>query len=243
MPRRYLPNTDPSRIKALQKAVNMEGYKENGQLVLSYQTIRDARLILNKFRNAQSQYQQYRNQFMKINKDYKEEAHMARMYVSHFIQVLNMAIRRGELKKDIKEGYGLNPNSFVLPPLDTDSDIEKWGKSVIAGEEKRISRGGVPIYNPNIAKVKVHWSIFADHYYNVSRLKANAEKYRQELVQMRPIVDDLLHDLSNQVKNFYADYPLQQSIDKCTRFGLIFYLSSDEKKQIEAEKLQNTIEF
>jgi len=243
MPRRYLPNSDPSRIKALQKAVNMEGYKENGQLVLSYQTTRDARLLLNKFRNAQSQYQQYRNQFLKSNKGYKEEAYAARMYVSHFIQVLNMTIRRGELKKDIKEGYGLDLNNYALPPLDTDADIEKWGKLIIAGEEKRISRGGVPIYNPNIAKVKVHWSIFADHYYNVSRLKANAEKYRQELVQMRPIVDDLLHDLWNQVRNFYADLPLQQSIDKCSQFGLVFYLSSSEKKQIEAEKLQNIIDF
>ena len=56
-------------------------------------------------------------------------------------------------------------------------------------------------------------------------------------------IDRLTHDLSNQVKNFYADYPLQQSIDKCAQFGLIFYLSSEEKKQIEAEKLQNTIEF
>lgn len=243
MPRRYLPNSDPSRIKALQKAMNMEGYKENGQLVLSYQTTRDARLLLNKFRNAQSQYQQYRNQFLKSNKGYKEEAYAARMYVSHFIQVLNMTIRRGELKKDIKEGYGLDLDSYALPPLDTEADIEKWGKLIIAGEEKRISRGGVPIYNPNIAKVKVHWSIFADHYYNVSRLKANAEKYRQELVQMRPIVDDLLHDLWNQVRNFYADLPLQQSIDKCSQFGLVFYLSSSEKKQIEAEKLQNIIDF
>ena len=243
MPRRYLPNSDPSRIKALQKAVNMEGYKENGQLVLSYQTTREARLLLNKFRNTQSQYQQYRNQFIKINKGYKEEAHVARMYVSHFIQVLNMAIRRGELKKDIKEDYGLSPDNYTVPLLKSEASIEKWGKLVIAGEEKRISKGGVPIYNPNIAKVKVHWSIFADHYYNVSRLKANAEKYRRELVKMRPIVDDLLHDLSNQVKNFYADLPLQQSIDKCSQFGLIFYLSSNEKKQIEAEKLQNTIEF
>ncbi len=227
----------------MQKAVNMEGYKENGQLVLSYQTTRDARLLLNKFRNAQSQYQQYRSQFLKINKGYKEEAHVARMYVSHFIQVLNMAIRRGELRPDIKTGYGLDPDSFALPPLATEAEVEKWGKLVIAGEEKRISRGGVPIYNPNIAKVKVYWSIFADHYYNISRLKANAEKYRQELVQMRPIVDDLLHDLWNQVRAFYADLPLQQSIDKCSRFGLVYYLSANEKKQIEAEKLQNTIDF
>jgi hypothetical protein len=243
MPYRRLPKTDLSRIKALQKAVSMEGYKENGQLVLSYQTIRDAQQLLSKFRSSQIQYQQYYDQFLKTDKSYKDEANVARMYVSHFIQVLNMTIQRGELKKEIKEDYGLEPDSFTVPSLKTESDIEKWGKKIIDGEEKRISRGGVPIYNPNIAKVKVYWSIFADHYRNVSSLKNNAEKFRGELVQMRPIVDDLLLDLWNQVENFYSELPMQQSLEKCSQFGLIYYLRTSEKKQIEAEKLQNFIDF
>ncbi len=243
MPYRRLPKTDLSRIKALQKAVSMEGYKENGQLVLSYQTIRDAQQLLSKFRSAQSQYQQYYSQFLKTDKGYKDEARIARMYVSHFIQVLNMTIQRGELKKDIKEFYGLEPDDFTLPSLKAEPDIVKWGEKIIAGEEKRVSRGGVPIYNPNIAKVKVYWSIFADHYHGVSTLKNNAEKYREELVQMRPIVDDLLLDLWNQVENFYSELPMQQSLEKCAQFGVIYYLRTSEKKQIEAEKLQNFIDF
>jgi len=243
MPYRRLPKTDMSRIKALQKAISMEGYKENGQLVLSYQTIRDAQQLLSKFRSVQSQYQQYYNQFLKTDKGYKDEARVARMYISHFIQVLNMTIQRGELKKEIKEDYGLDPDNFTLPSLKSEADIEKWGRKIIAGEEKRISKGGLPVYNPNIAKVKVYWSIFSDHYRSVTGLKANAEKYREELVKMRPIVDDLLLDLWNQVENFYSELPMQQSIDKCAQFGIIYYLRTSEKKQIEAEKLQNFIDF
>jgi hypothetical protein len=243
MPFSNLPKSDPSRIKALQKAVSMEGYKENGQLVLSYQTTLDAQRLLSKFRHFHTQYRQYYTQFVKTGKAYKNEANVARMYVSHFIRVLNMAIQRGELKKEIKEDYGLAPDDFTLPSLKNEAEIEKWGRLIIAGEEKRISRGGVPIYNPNIAKVKVYWSIFADHYHTVSGLKTNAEKYRQELVQMRPVVDDLIHDLWDQVKNFYSELPMQQSIDKCSRFGMVFYLRKSEKKQLEAEKLQNFIEF
>jgi len=243
MPYRRLPKTDLSRIKALQKAVSMEGYKEKGQLVLSYQTIRDAQRLLSKFRSTQMQYQQYYNRFLKTGQAYKDEVRIARMYVSHFIQVLNMAILRGELKKEIKEDYGLEPDSYVLPPLKSEADVEEWGKKIIAGEEKRISKGGVPIYNPNIAKVKVYWSIFADHYHNVNGLKTNAEKYRKELVQMRPVVDDLLLDLWNQVESVYADLPMQQSLEKCAQFGIIYYLRTSEKKQIEAEKLQNFIDF
>ena len=243
MPYRRLPKTDLSRIKALQKAVSMEGYKENGQLVLSYQTIRDAQQLLSKFRSSQRQYQQYYDLYISTGKDYKEEARVARLYVSHFIQVLNMAIQRGELRSDIKTGYGLDPDSYTLPSLTSEADLAEWGKKIIAGEEQRVQQGGVPIYNPNIAKVKVHYSIFADHYFSSSTYKANAEKHRIELVHLRPMVDDLLLDLWNQVEAFYAEYPFSERIEHGTQFGLIYYLRDTEKKQIEAEKLQSRLDF
>lgn len=243
MPYRRLPKTDLSRIKALQKAVSMEGYKEDGQLVLSYQTIRDAQQLLSKFRNAQRQYQQYHDQYIATGQDYKKEAAVARLYVSHFIQVLNMTILRGELRSDIKTGYGLDPESNALPPLTSDKDLAAWGKKIIEGEEQRVQKGGVPIYNPNIAKVKVHYSIFADHFYNVNTYKQNAEKHRNDLVQMRPWVDDLLLDLWNQVEAFYAERPLSVRIEKGAQFGLIYYLRDNEKKEIEAEKLQSRLDF
>lgn len=243
MPYRRLPNTDLSRIAALQAAIKMEGHKENGELVLSYQTIRDAQQILTKFRNEQRQYQQYYDQFLKMSKSFREEQRTAHMYVSHFIQVLNMAILRGELRKDIKTGYGLEPDNFKVPTLKSDHDIAEWGEKIIKGEEQRIAHGGVPIYNPNIAKVKVHYSIFADHYYNINTLKKNIAKHLQELTDMRPMVDDLLQDMWNQVENCYSDYPLSVKFEKCQQYGIVYFLRSSEKKQIEAEKMQSRLEF
>ena len=243
MPYRRLPKTDRSRIMALQKAISMEGYKEDGQLVLSYQTIRDAQQLLNQFRNVQSQYEQYNTQFHKTIKTYHDEMRIARMYVSHFIQVLNMAIERGEIKSEVRTEYGLAPESAKVPSLKTDADVAGWGKKIIEGEEARIQHGGIPLYNPNIAKVKVYYSIFADHYFNLCGLRQNAEKYRQTLVQMRPVVDDLLLDLWNQVENFYAGKPLSVWMDRGAKFGLIYYLKTKAKKQIEAEKLQGLLDF
>lgn len=243
MPYRRLPNTDLTRIAALRKAVNMEGHKENGQLVLSYQTIRDAQQLLSKFSSIQRQYQQYHDQFLKLSKGYREEEHTARMYVSHFIQVLNMTIARGELRADIKKIYELDPDSDKLPTLKHEDDLAKWGETIIRGEETRIAQGGVPIYNPNIAKVKVHYSIFAERYYSVKTLRQNAAKHLEEITNMRPMVDDLLEDIWNQVENFYMDLPLGLRIQKCSQFGLIYYVRQSEKRKIEAEKMQSSLDF
>lgn len=242
MPYRRLPNTDLTRIKALQKAISMEGHKENGQLVLSYQTIRDAQQLLTKFSDAQRKYSQYREQFLNTDKGYKEEARVARMYIKHFLTVLDMAIERGEIRSDVLPGYGITPGD-KMPTVTSEADIVEWGKNIIAGEELRVSHGGVPLYNPNIAKVKVYYSIFTEHYFGINGLKQNAEKYRQQLVLMRPEVDDLILDLWNQVENFYYEQPLSVLLEKSSQYGLIYYLRTKEKKQIEAERLQNLIDF
>lgn len=243
MPFRRLPNSDPSRILALQKAISKEGYKEDGQLVLSYQTIRDVQQLYSKFRNAHRQYRQYHDMYLAAVKTCRETKATVQMYLKHFVKVLNMCIERGELRADIRQGYGLDPDSASLPPLTKDSDIYSWGRKIIEGEEKRVQQGGVPLYNPNIAKVKVHYSIFADQYFNMTTYKQNAEKYRKELLKMRPLVDDLLLDLSIQIENFYAKLPAAECLKKCESFGISFYPYNSSKKQSEADKLQNLLDF
>lgn len=243
MPYRRLPKTDLGRIKALQKIVSMEGHKENGQLVLSYQTIRDTQQLLSRFRNAHRQYQQYYDQSLVIGKEVKKGATMARLYVSHFIQVLNMCIQRGELPGDIKVGYGLDPATSTKPSLTADKDLAYWGQKIIEGEENRVRQGGLPIYNPNIGKVKVYYSIFAEQYYSGLTYKQNAEKHRSELSDLRPLVDDLLEDVWNHVEAFFSSLPLTLRMAKYEQFGLTYYLHAKEKKQAEAEKLQSRLDF
>ena len=117
MPYRRLPNTDLSRIKALKQAIDMEGVKFNDQLVLSYRTIQDASMVLNKFQKAQKLYQQNYDNQLKMGKTFRVETQTAKMYISHFIQVMNMAIQRGEIRKDVKTSYGLDPNNNNVPDL------------------------------------------------------------------------------------------------------------------------------
>jgi len=89
---------------------------------------------------------------------------MARLYISHFIQVLNLAVIRNEIRALQKELYGLNVQENALPDLSSETALADWGRKVIEGERKRMGQGGIPIYNPTIAKVKVHYDIFMESY-------------------------------------------------------------------------------
>lgn len=243
MPYRRLPNTDLARIYALQKAVEMEGFREKGELVLSYQTTQDAQQFLTKFQRAHRKYQQCYDLHSNSSKTYRKELQMARLYISHFIQVLNMAIMRGELRKEIKAAYGLPIDNYNNPDLNSETAIQEWGERIIKAEEERTLKGGVPIYNPTIAKVKVHWGVFNDHLYNQRLLRTNAAKALEEVAEMRPQADDIILDIWNQVEHTYQDLPIGARMEKCKPFGLIYYYRTSEKAKMRAEQIQHSIDF
>jgi hypothetical protein len=243
MPYRRLPNTDLARIYALEKAVENEGYKEAGQLVLSYQTIRDASTFLPKFKRAQTTYAQCYDQQARSSKDYRPALRMARLYLSHFIQVLNMAIQRGELRQEIRSYYGMNPENLSAPNLLSEAAVYEWGAKVIKGEDERIAAGGVPIYNPTIAKVKVHYNIFADLYYTQKMLQQATAKATDALAEMRPMADTLILDIWNQVEHAYQDRPMEERLELTGRFGVIYYYRSTEKARIKAQEMQGALSF
>lgn len=243
MPYRRLPNTDLARIYALQKAVEMEGYREKGELVLSYQTTQDAQQFLTKFQRAHRKYQQCYDLHSTSSKTYRKELQMARLYISHFIQVMNMAIMRGELRKEIKTAYGLPVDNYNNPDLNSENAVQEWGEKIIKAEEERTLKGGVPIYNPTIAKVKVHWGVFNDHLYNQRLLRSNAAKALEEVAEMRPQADDIILDIWNQVEHFYEGLPIEAKMEKCKPFGLIYYYRTSEKARMRAEQIQHSIDF
>lgn len=241
MPYRRLPNTDLSRIAALKKITDMAGTKHNDELVLNYRTIQEAAMMLSRLQKAQKIYQQSYDSFIKLNKTFRVETQNAKMYISHFIQVMNLAIQRGELRKDIKTSYGLDPNTNNVPDLTTEQNILEWGDKVIRGEEARTQRGGIPIYNPTIAKVKVHYNIFADHLFNIRVLRDNVARTLEDITKMRPAADDIILDIWNQVELTYADLPFDLKLEKCKAFGLVYYFRSSELAKMKAEQMQREI--
>ena len=119
MPYRRLPNTDQARLSALQNAVQRASEADFMEQVLNYKTLSNAQRFLLQFENQVSQYRENFNGRVSANKQYRHMVQNARMNISHFIQVLNLAVIRGEIKKELKELYKLDTESHVLPDLRT----------------------------------------------------------------------------------------------------------------------------
>jgi len=237
MPYRRLPNTDQARLRALRTAI-LQSDKENyGDQIVSYKTIHEAKTYLSGFEKQLIQYQQMLGSQVSANKRYQQIVHNARLYISHFIQVFNLSVIRGDIKKEHKLFYQLDQHIHTVPDLSTEAALLNWGKCVIDGENERLRNGGLPIYNPTIAKVKVHYEVFKE-YKSTQKLHQNTTNRNwEDLVNMREKGDLIILDIWNQVESKYKDDKPFTRLKKCQTYGLVYYYRKGEKVLTNADDL------
>lgn len=233
MPYRRLPNTDQSRLRALQAAINAEEHLKFNQHVVTFKTVLEARNFLSVFEKQLQQYQQTLDNQINANKKYQQIIHNARIYISHFIQVFNLAVIRGDIKKEHKLFYQLDPEVHNVPDLSTEQSLMLWGQRIIDGENERIRNGGLPIYNPAIAKVKVHYEVFREYKASQKIYQNTTNKHWEELVNLRTRGDEIIFNIWNQVEAFYKDYPPFEKLQNCKAYGLVYYYRKGEKEITE----------
>ena len=203
MPYRRLPNTDQARIRAMEKLLEKVGMISVSEMAVSLNTISKIRGLLNRFRRLSEYYKDCFDNQSKASRKHQENTKLARLYISHFIQVLNLAALRMEIKPAQKNYYGLQPNVHNVPDLISETALMEWGEKIIVGEMKRTSEGGIPIYNPTIAKVKVRYDIFVESNERQKNLQRLTAESLEDVTLMRPQVDELILDAWNQIEDYY----------------------------------------
>lgn len=235
MPYRRLPNTDQARLRALRAAIRQGGQQTYNEQVISFASLREAENFLNVFEKQSILYKQTFENQVNANKKYQQVLNNVRMYISHFIQVFNLSVIRGEIKKEQKLLYQLDPDTHNLPDLSTETAILEWGQNIITGENERIRHGGMPIYNPTIAKVHVHYEMFKEYKSGQRLSQATTNRNWEELVNLREKGDKIILDIWNQVEDFYKDETPYKKLTKCQQYGLVYYYRRNEKELTEEE--------
>jgi len=251
MPYRRLPNTDQARLTALQTAVQRASEADFTEQVISWQNLSEAQNFLLQFENKVRQYHENFNTRVSANKQYRRMVQNARMYISHFIQVLNMTVIRGEIKKELKELYGLDPDSHILPDLSSEEDLLVWGKNIIDGEQERVRLGGFPLYNPAIAKVRVHYDIFKENQVNQNLHRKTENRVYEDLEELRNEADRIILNIWNQVEEYYKNLLPYARLRACQAYGLIYYYRTGESRLTEetdrrmkkAQEMQPTLQW
>ncbi len=243
MPYRRLPNTDAARIRAMREALKKGKELPPFKLAYSSSSFVKLQAFLPSFENIHQLQRQSMTNQVNSNKSYQEIVKKARTYVSHFMKVMNLAVQRGDLRKDTPEFFGLSNGNSSLPTLTSEKDVIEWGKTIIEGEANRLRSGRTPVTNPTIAVVKVHFEKFMDAWQFQKTLHKRTSDYSSQIARMRKEADEIIVSIWNEVEETFSSLSEESKRQEAERYGLIYVFRKSELEKMDEEiKLQhNTI--
>jgi len=224
-----VPETDDGKIRALQAAVDREELNGDQEIILSAEEVEELRLFITSYESARFVLKQTVKDSAKSQTEYGELFKNAQMYVSHFIQVLQLTAIRNEIKLEtLSEDYGFEGGKELeSPDLSTEDAIISWGEKIIQGEAKRMARGGYPLYNPAIAKVKVHYELFLDVVHSTKIYKQNMIRQQAVLYEMQKKAESMIRDIWSRVEEKYGNLPLQELSDVYQSYKISYHYQKE----------------
>jgi hypothetical protein len=243
MPYRRLPTTDKARLRAMDAALNTAADRDAGKLAFSKNTLFELKSVKSNFENHLKHYEFDLKTESEKSAGYKAAFEKAKLYVSHFIQVLFMNIEREELKKEVLSFYGLEDFEGKIPSLSSEEEILTWGKKIIQGEQKRMQNGGSPIYNPSIALVKVNVENFNEAAVFQQTLKRNTLRSYEKMQQLRKETNDFISRMWTEIEENMGNVPPKVKRQRAQEYGVVYVFRRNEKKKIRVEGMQVDLMF
>jgi hypothetical protein len=228
MPYRRIPNTDEARLKALNVAFAKGKELPPFKLAFSQSTFNRIQGFLTTFESAVRLYKNTYSTTVIKNKEYPGNFKKAKLYISHFIQVMNMAIARGEMSATVRTFFGIEEHDSTVPVMHNETDLIRWGERIISGEMDRIRKGMSPITNPTIAVVKVRYEQFLEAYRAKEISKKSGSRIQNDVALLRAQADDIILNVWNEVETHFANLLDEEMRHNCAEYGVIYVFRKGE---------------
>lgn len=233
MPYRRLPNTDRARLRAIKAAYQKGKQIPPFKLAFSQNAFQRLQSFYTSFEQSINNYNNTFKVQTERNKEYILLHKKAKLYVSHFIQVMNLAVAREELKPEVREFYGIDKDEKRVPSLNTEKELVYWGEKIIEGETTRTFKGQTPITNPTIAVVRVRFENFKEALNNQKVLQQNSQRALKKLSDMRTEADQIILQVWNEVEASFKDMEEKERLESASEYGVVYvYRKSEKAKRI-----------
>ncbi len=235
MPYRRLPNTDLARLRALRIAYEKGKELPPFKLAFSQATFQKVLTNIHAFEKIVQESRQAYNKQVEKSKDYAKLLKKTKLYISHFIQVVNMAIARGDLSPADRDYFGFSRDQKKVPSFGSEGEVVKWGEKIIEGETLRIKNGLTPVTNPTMAVVKVRYETFMEAYRFQKILQKNLQRSQEKLVEHRTVIDSVITAIWNEVEETFRDLPDEERRNNAKLYGIVYFYRKSELNKLKPQ--------
>lgn len=238
MPARRLPNSIPSVLRTLltarDKYKNTPNAADRAISAAQWDQLRDTgspESFLAGFEKECSDVDRALAAQGALTTDLGQKAARATMLVSHFHQVFDFAVARGELAASARRYYGRDITATEIPDLRSLEAVEREAKAIEKGEADRAAEEGaayVAMANPGAA-VSAALAAFRTARAAAGTATEATDREREEAGALYPEAQALAADICDTVEFFYRNDPVASSRRvKSERWGVVYVFGAGE---------------
>ena len=144
--------------------------------------------------------------------------------VSHYFQVLNLAIARGVIPRDARAHYQIDVSTAALPDLVTQADVVLWAGRIAEGEAARLAANpaAVPMAMPSAAEVATAAAAYDASSKVQSTAKDTYDDEQEDVAALRPAIDKLIRDIWDHIEFTYRNEPGPSRRRRAREWGITY---------------------
>jgi hypothetical protein len=244
MPYRRLPNTTPSVLRTLKTAHDtylntpVAADRAIGAELFAQLDLTLAPLSLYaRFVKESSEVDIAQAAQAPLTSAAAHEAARLTIYASHFHQVLDLGIVRGDFATGARSYYGRDVTATALPDLSTYEAVAAAADKIGTGEAARQLAEGAAFTAmalPSAAEVTTHFTAFTTARNLAQQAQVKTDREREDVTALYPAAQALAVDLCDTIEFYYRKDPDDASRRaKCKRWGVVYFYEPNEPQDSE----------
>lgn len=229
MPFRQLPNTDASTYEALRAAKAKADSVDPADLAFPVALQEKLNTFLPAFGkevNERGAALSVQSEATKLRTAAQEKC---KMYVSHFYQVFNFGISRGEYKATERGYFQVDISNESVPEIKTESDLIRAANNIVNGEQQRTAAGCKKMENPSADEVKLALDDYNAVLADQSGKKDIYQKEQEDVDKLRPEALELVKDIWDEIEfKLRKDEPSVMR-RKAREYGVVYVARTGEE--------------
>jgi hypothetical protein len=226
---KFYPKSNFDRQKALMKAFTQNA-NATGNNPLTQRTKDRLNAIYPEYNSKMLTMAAKKAQSVGLMAEKEKMREKVAMYCSHFIQVFNMCVRRGEYPAGHRAIYQLEVENEKLPPLQLERQVTTVARNIIAGEQARVAQGGAPMSRPSADEIEDIFVVYKNLISTGSNAKDALDNAQEDVQRLNKEANAVIKKVWREAEVFYSEQPRPSMREHARRWGVIYARKGYKKK-------------
>jgi hypothetical protein len=232
MPFRQLPASDPTRTQALQGALKKSTSTTGAAHLISAATTAALAALQPKWEKEIAERADASGQQSASTLALSAAADKLRLLVSHFIQVYQMGIARGDFAAAGRAVYELSVNEETVPNLDAEAALLLWADRIVKGDPRRVTQfSEAPMAMPAASAVAAALQSYHDKLAAQTDAKDQLEAEQADVIALRAEADQVIRDVWDEVEFALRQLEAPTLRRRAREWGVVYAQSPGEPEE------------